>query len=113
MSKKNRKNFLKNEKELETTNPLTLLHLDFNVSYATIADVFGYSKGYVYSYTSYKNRDSIPKPLARMCDAMRTIFRLKIELKNYEALQNLLQYMSCQKSSDDLKDFDAIFKNNL
>ena len=97
----------------ESKNCLFLLKKDFGISYAKMAELFGYKKGYLYGFTH--DSDTVPLPLQRFCQAVRLIKFLQNELKNYEALKNLLQNIGgiSQKSSDDLKDFDAIFKNNL
>lgn len=97
----------------ESKNCLFLLKKDFGISYAKMAELFGYKKGYVYGFTH--DSDTVPLPLQRFCQAVRHIKFLQNELKNYEALKNLLQNIGgiSQKSSNDAKDFDAIFKNDL
>lgn len=94
-------------------NCLFLLKKDFGISYAKMADIFGYKRGYVYGFTG--NSATVPLPLQRFCQAVRHIKFLQNELKNYEALKNLLQNIGgiSQKSSNDAEDFDAIFKNDL
>ena len=100
------------KKKEKITNPLYLLHRDFKVSYADIASLFGYKKGYVYLYTApFRARCDVPAPLARMCDAMRTIFKLKKELEKYESLKALLRDIGDLNSQNDLNSFDDLFKN--
>lgn len=103
----------KKQQNKNSKNCLYLLKKDFGISYAKMAELFGYKKGYIYSFTHDYN--TVPLPLQRFCQAVRHIKFLQNELKNYGALKNLLQNIGgiSQKSSDYAKDFDAIFKNNL
>lgn len=85
-----------NESEKKRTNSnncLFMLKKDFKISYSYMADLFGYKKGYLYSFTYESCANEVPLPLQRFCLAYRKIKALELELQNYNKLKRLLAEM--------------------